>query len=266
MRLACVVVCALLIPNSPPFSSSKQITVGPPVQAPALLQSALSALTGGHSISDVTLTAAANIMAGSDDEAGTATLKAVLVGASSVNLSLSLGQRSEIMNTSVTPATGTWSGPDGVVHPMAFHNLLTGSSWFFPAFALAASSSASGALVIYIGHETHNGQAVEHLTISEPSPVTFAPGAPSYAHLTQLDFFVDSSTFLPAALDFNIHPDDNELVDIPVEIQFTNYTTVKGIQIPFHIQKFINNTLTLDLQIQSATINSGLSVSSFVAQ
>jgi hypothetical protein len=84
--------------------------------------------------------------------------------------------------------------------------------------------------------------------------------------LTLTDFFLDSTTFLPATVDFNIHPDNDMLFDIPVEIQFTNYTVVSGSKIPFHVQKFVNNTLTLDLQIQSATLNSGLSVSSFVVQ
>lgn len=266
MRLARVLVCALLILNSPSFSTAQQAAPVTVLQASTLLQNALSALTGGQSISDVTLTGAANIIAGSDNETGTATLKAVAAGASSLNLSLSSGQRSEILNTAVTPPTGTWSGPDGTVHSMAYHNLLTGPFWFFPGFALANSSSAPGAVVTYIGHETHNGQAVEHLSIAQTVATNIQTIDPSYTHLTQLDFFLDSTTFLPAALDFTIHPDNNELQDIPVEILFTGYSAVNGAQVPFHIQKFINNTLTLDLQAQSATFNSGLSVGSFTAQ
>lgn len=264
MHLARVLVCALLILNAPLPSPAQQATPVTSPQALALLQQSLSALTGGHLMSDVTLTAAANTIAGSDDESGTATLKAVAIGASSVNLSFSSGQRSEIINTSAITPTGSWSGPDGVAHAAVFHNLLTGPFWFFPAFALAANSSAPAALVTYIGHETHNGQAVEHLTIAQSSPSADPPGGPSYSHLTQLDFFLDSTTLLPVALDFNVHPDNNALLDIPVEIQFTSYTAVNGAQIPYHIQKFLNNTLALDLQIQSATFNSGLSTSSFV--
>lgn len=266
MRLVCALVCALLILNSPVLSSARQAATNTPLQAPALLQSALGALNGAQTLTDVTLTGSANYIAGSDNESGTATLKAVVAGASSLNLSLSSGQHSEIVNTSTTPPTGSWSGPNGTVHQMAFHNLLAGPFWFFPAFALGGSSSAAGAVVTYIGPETHNGQAVQHLTVTQSSPLSDQPGVPTFAHLTQLDFFLDSTTFLPAALDFNIHPDNNELLDIPVEIQFTSYTAVNGAQIPFHIQKFINNTLTLDLQVQSATLNSGLSVSSFVVQ
>jgi hypothetical protein len=259
MRLARVLVCALLALNSPFSFLAAQSTTSAP-QASVLLQQSLSALTGGHSITDVTLTGSAQAIAGSDNQTGTATLKAVAAGASSLNLSLSSGPRSEILNASATPPTGSWSGPDGTVRPMAFHNLLTGPFWFFPAFALAASSSASGATVTYVGSETHNGQAVQHLANTQSLPASLQSSFSSYPHLTQLDFYLDSTTLLPAAVDFNIHPDNNQLVDIPVEIRFTNYTATNGAQIPFHIQKFINNTLTLDLQFQNASLNTGITV------
>jgi hypothetical protein len=258
MRPLRVVVCATLLLTAPLNSPSQsQLPSTQPLQ---LVQQALAALTGGHSITDVTLTGSAHRIAGSDDETGSATLKAVAPGASSQSLSLSSGPRTEILNSAAVPPTGSWSGPDAVVHPVAFHNLLAGPSWFFPAFALAASSSASGATLTYIGHETHNGQAAEHVTVTQSLPASLQATFPLYPHITQLDFFLDSTTFLPAALDFNIHPDGNELVDIPVEIRFTGYTTVSGAQIPFHIQKLIDNSLTLDIQIQNASINNGITV------
>jgi hypothetical protein len=257
MRPLRVFVCAVLLFSSP-FSSSSQPQTPSATSPSRLVQQALAALTGSQSITDVTLTASAHRIAGSDDETGTATLKAVAAGASSLSLSLASGPRTEILNVVTTPPTGSWSGPDAVVHSIAFHNLLSGPSWFFPAFALAGSSSASGATLTYIGHETHNGQAVEHVVITQSSPTSVQMNDPSYPHLTQLDFFLDSTTFLPAALDFNIHPDNNELVDIPVEIRFASYTNFNGTQIPFHIQRVINNVLALDLQIQSATMNSGM--------
>ena len=259
MRPFRIFVCTLLLLNCP-VNSPAQPQTPSATQPSQLVQQALAALSGGQSITDVTLTGSAQSIAGSDNQTGTATLKAVASGASSLNLSLSSGPRNEILNASVTPATGSWSGPDAVAHPIAFHNLLTGPFWFFPAFALAASSSASGTTVTYIGAETHYGEAVQHLTITQSATVAFPAGVPSYAHLTQLDFYLDATTFLPAALAFNIHPDNNALLDIPVEIRFSAYTAATGAQIPFHVQKFINNTLSIDLQVQSATLNTGLTV------
>jgi hypothetical protein len=246
-------------------SATAQQAATPSPQATALLQQALTAVSGGHALTDVTLSGTARRIAGSDDESGTAVLKALAAGASRTDLTLPGGNRSEVLNTSSTqPAqpVGAWSGPDGVSHPVVYHNLLTAPAWFFPAFPIANSLS-TGYVAIYVGHETRNGQAVEHLAVSQASAIKASSSALSLAHLSQVDFFLDSTTFLPAAITFSIHPDDNALLDIPVEIDFSNYTTVSGSQVPFHIQKHINNSLALDLQFESAVLNSGLSVTAF---
>jgi len=226
------------------------------------LQQSLSALSGGHPLTDVTLSGTARRIAGSDDESGTAVFKALAAGASRTDLTLPGGNRSEVLNTSSTQPVGAWSGPDGVSHPIAYHNLLTAPAWFFPAFPIASGLS-TGYVATYVGHETRNGQAVEHLTISQVPTIAAPPGGPSFAHLSQMDFFLDSTTFLPAAITFNIHPDDNALLDIAIEIDFSNYTTVSGSQVPYHIQKHINNGLALDLQFSSAVLNSGISPTTF---
>ncbi len=62
---------------------------------------------------------------------------------------------------------------------------------------------------------------------------------------------------------FNVHPDSNALLDIPVDVRFSDYRTVSGAKVPFHVQKYLNNGLVLDFQAQSVTLNSGLAASSF---
>lgn len=81
-----------------------------------------------------------------------------------------------------------------------------------------------------------------------------------------MDFFLDPATLLPLAISFNTHPDDNALRDIPVEIRFSDYRLVNGVQVPFHIQKFLNGSLSLDVQVQNVVINSGLSANEFTTQ
>src|SRR5260370_26301954 len=159
-----------------------------------------------------------------------------------------------------------WSGPDGVAHAISSHNLLTDPVWFFPAFPVAHGLSGSGYLVTYVGQETREGQAVEHLMISQTSPVQSPAGAPTLAHLSQMDFFLDSTTFLPAAVTFNIHPDNDAGLDIPIEIRFSDYRAVNGVQIPFRVQKFLNNGLVLDLQFATAVLNTGLAATQFQVQ
>jgi hypothetical protein len=226
-----------------------------------LLQRALKALTNGTSLQDITLTGTARRIAGSDDETGQATLSAT-AGGSRIDLNLSSGPRTEIYNGSGGSPAGTWSGPDGVAHAISFHNLLTDPAWFFPAFPITHGASPAY-VATYVGHETRDGQAVEHLTISQVSAAQSPAGVPTMSNLSQMDFFLDSTTFLPLAVTFNTHPDNNAVLDIPIEIRFSDYRVVNGVQIPFHVQKFLNNGLILDLQFSSAALNSGLTASQF---
>jgi hypothetical protein len=252
------ILLPIALAAQPPASSS--------AQASQLLRQSLAALEGNTSVTDVTLSGTARRIAGSDDESGTAVLKALASGAGRSDLSLSSGQRSEVENLSTATPTGSWSGPDGVAHAMAFHNLLNEPVWFFPAFAIARRLSNSGYVATYVGHETHNGQAVEHVSVSQSSSTRGSLGAPTYQHLTQIDFFLDSSSLLPSAIFFNIHPDDNALLDLSIEIRFSDYRATGGSQVPFHVQKFLNNSLLLDFQAQTVTFDSGLAASTFSAQ
>jgi hypothetical protein len=245
-------------PNSPVAGSS--------AQAMTLLAQSLAALNGQATLTDVTLSSTVRRVAGSDDDTGTAVLKAIAAGASRTDLTLSSGQRSEVCDLSAAMPTGTWSGPDRISHAISFHNLISEPVWFFPAFAIARRLSASGYVVTYIGHETHNGQAVEHISVSQTAPVPNPPGGATFEHLTQIDFFLDSTSLLPSAIAFNLHPDNNALLDIPVEVQFNDYRAINGAQVPYHVQKLLNNTLILDFKVQTVTLNSGLAASTFSAR
>jgi len=252
--LSFVLAASLLIPTAAPQTTSPQ--------AVQYLQRALAALSGSTPTTDVTLSGTARRIAGSDNLTGTATLKAI-VGASRIDLNLSLGPRSEIQNTMGTSPGGKWSGPNGVFHAISYHNLLLiDPAWFFPAFPISRGASA-GYIASYVRHETRDGQAVEHLTISQTSAAQSPRGAAQIAHLSQMDFFLDSTTFLPVAATFNIHPDDNASLDVPIEVRFSDYHAVNGAQVPFHVQKFLNNGLVLDLQFATAAVNTGLAASQF---
>lgn len=234
-------------------------------QALSLLQTSLAALTGGKSITDVTLTGTVHRIAGSDDETGSATLKALTTGETRIDLGLASGTYTEVRAFPNSGPTGSWVGPDGVIHAVSQHNLLTDPDWFFPALTVARMASA-GYAVTYVGHETIDSHAVEHIYATRQFQAVGAP--PSWTpeplqKLAGMDIFVDSASLLPISISFNVHPDNNALLDIPVMIRFSDYRAIGGVQIPFHIQKFFNNSLDLDIQLQSSSVNSGLSASSF---
>ena len=231
-------------------------------QAIPMLQSAYAALMGHSNVSDVTLTGTVRRIVGSDDETGTATLKALASGAGRVDLSLPSGQRIEVENMAAPTPAGAWAGPDGISHAMPYHNLLAEPAWFFPAFAIAHRLS-TGYVATYVGQETREGHTLHHISVSQLSSLRAPPGLASFEHLTQVEFFLDSTTFLPTAITFNLHPDGNMGIDIPVEIRFSSYQAVSGAQVPFHVEKFLNNSLILDFQAQTVTANTGLTISMF---
>lgn len=65
---------------------------------------------------------------------------------------------------------------------------------------------------------------------------------------------------------FNTHPDDDANTNISLEIDFSNYQSSGGVQVPFHIQKLVSNGLALDVTVQSVAMNSGLSDDLFSIQ
>jgi hypothetical protein len=69
-----------------------------------------------------------------------------------------------------------------------------------------------------------------------------------------VDVFYDPQTFLPASLEYFIHPDNNDLQNIPVRVVFSNYQSVSGVMLPFTIERYVNRTLQLKLDVSNASL------------
>lgn len=243
--------------------SSTAVTQNPAAVMLAARSAAL--LSGGIQIADVTLTGTATRVAGSDTGSGTVTLMALGTSNSRMDLSLSDGTFSE-MRTSVSGAPqGRWLAPNGSYNSMAMHNCFTDAAWFFPALTLLSRASNPNLAITYVGQETKNGIAVQHLQFARSSGAQVPGFGDPLLTLSAINVYIDSSSLLPVAFAFDTHPDNNALLNIPVEVDFSNYRSVNGAQVPFRIQKFLNGSLFLDLTIQGAALNSGLTVSAFSA-
>lgn len=146
---------------------------------------------------------------------------------------------------------------------------MTDSSWFFPALTLDKLVSSPVYVLSYIGPETRWGQTVVHLSVVQQfSQIANAP-AQAIAllqHLSQMDFYLDPTSLLPVALRFNTHPDGNAMIDIATEVRFSDYRVVSGVQIPFDVQEYLNDTLAFDLGFSNVTLNSGLTNTNFEIQ
>ncbi|MGA9937113.1 MAG: hypothetical protein WBP92_02620 [Candidatus Acidiferrales bacterium] len=297
LLFVCLVLPAMMSAQQSPSIPTSVAATASEAQAVAVVQSALSALTGGVIVNDVTLIGTAHRIAGSDDETGTATMRGTALGDSRVDLSLQSGNRSEVRSHAAVPlpgilptsvptalaqtpqSAGAWSGSDGILHGMAGHNIMTTAAWFSPTLILESLSSAQNYVFSYVGQETRNGASVLHLSASQPfaqlaqsslASNSAGPGPAQFQelvrHLSRMDFYIDPNSSLPVELDFNAHPDNNASIDIATEILFSDYQKTNGVVIPLHVQKYLNNGLVLDLQFTNVTLNTGLSNSVFALQ
>ena len=234
-------------------------------QAVVLTTKAVSALNGTTSVTDVAVQATANYIAGSDEETGTATLLAK-AGESRITLTLTGGQRAEVRNNSGGIPQDSWSGPDGVWHAVVLHNCWTDRTWFFPGLTIQTALNDAQMSMAYAGQETRDGLLVHHLVLSRIEPGLSAEETTTIQQLGSMHLYLDAGSYRPVALGFNTHPDDNMTLNIPVEIQFSDYRLVNDVRVPFHIQKLLQYSLALDISFTGVATNTGIPQTEFAVQ
>lgn len=214
-----------------------------------------AALCPQGAITDVLLSGTASWTMGSDNEIGQVVLKARARGQSRIDLALGGGPRSEIRtNDPLNPqyetlASGQWAS-------RAYHNSWVDANWFFPALSALVVGPHNGFVLGTVSDSAH--------LYAQFQIANQRPGITSQIQaLSTVLYEVEPSTLLPAAIHFYTHPDDNLVVNIPIDVHFSDYRVVSGVQVPFRIQRYVNGTLQLDVTISSATINPGLADSDF---
>ncbi len=242
------------------FASAQNLPVSDP-QALSLAAQSLAAMTGATAVSDVTLTGNVTWVAGSDMETGTGAFLAKGTGESRVDLTLSGGKRSDIRNSSNGVPQGAWIWNGGASSAYALHNCWTDATWFFPALTSLAASDPS-IVLSYVGLESRSGAYVQHL-----HSYRYAGNSAALTkQWSTMDFYLDAASLLPFAVMFNVHADNDANINIPVEVDFSNYQLSNGFQVPTHIQKYLQGGLVLDFVVTGVVVNSGLPDSEFSIQ
>ena len=222
----------------------------------ALAQSALPAVvtTPPSTLTDVQLTGTVTWHLGPDSDSGTFTLAATRSGQSRIDLQLSSGTRSEVrldngMNSHLYLGTsGNWT-------ESAVHNSFVDANWFFPLFSTAALASERSFVI------TSAGTASVQTQLS-PNALSGASAA-TLQTLSTATFDVDPTTHLPTRMRWSTHPDNDYGVNIRYEVRYSNYQMIHGVAVPFHIQRYFNGMLELDLTITNVVLNPGVPSSDF---
>jgi len=272
LLLTCLVAPAALLAQE----SGSTITSGPQTpQAATILQQSVANLMGATPITDITLTGSITVAFRSVVQSGTVKLIATAAGQSEVASSFSSGTGIEIRDISTGSPTLTVIQADGTKYSVTTQSALSPNpSWFFPAFILSQALLEPFYTSSYIGLETRNGDAVQHVAVWPASTNSSFSGI--VTALTRHDIYLDASSLLPVAITFNAHPYDaanpdtvlipyrGNPVDHLEEVDFSDYQAVQGHAVALHIHTLINlvaGPLVTDIQISSVELNTGATIS-----
>jgi hypothetical protein len=274
MRRRTTLILAIAMVLSP-LGSRGQTVIVPTrdPQAVSLINRALGALNVSNTIQDVTVLGTVMFTVGSDVETGNAKFEAKGNGRTHIWLNLTGGPREEVVSnqTAADPSSGlpggNWIGPDAVWHRFALHNCWNRVIWFDPALLLQDALADSQISMTYVGTETRNGTPVQHVRLARVVPGQISSVTALIQRVSALDIYLDTQSYAPSALGFNLHADDDALTDIPVEIRFGAYSAdSSGVNRPRRIQKLIQGIVALDIYTTGSSSNTGVPDSDFATQ
>jgi hypothetical protein len=214
-----------------------------------------AATTSGKPFSGVTLAANADWVAGSTHQTGTAQLKAGADGSGSLQLDIGDASRTEVQTKSDASRACAWTDHAGATHDILGPNCLIAMPWFAPVLFTQPLSF----LPALLGTIDEGEVAKDGVTLHQISYQLNLTGADSTStqrmvRQSTVKVFYDPQTFLPQSLEYTVHPDNNDLQDIPVKVVFSNYQASSGVMLPFHIERYLNRTLQLTLDVTNVSI------------
>jgi hypothetical protein len=144
---------------------------------------------------------------------------------------------------------------------------MTDSAWFAPALLVRhCAEDVSLGDVVSSAKDEASDTSTEHLIWSRHLPNAKQGSDTELQRLTRMDIHIDRKSSLPVTLTYESHPERNSQINFHVEVRYSDYQATSGIQIPMHIQRYVNGVLLLDIHISSAVVNSGLTASQLQLQ
>lgn len=224
----------------------------------SVLSQLATAFSGGQVVQQVQLTGSATWTAGSLQDTGTAVLTASSTGSFGMQLALAnTGTRVETETGLGENADCQWAGADGLAHEVSKDSCWRPAIWFLPAMSLQPPLLEKSLTITdlgtgTVGADTSLYRHVQgHLVFSD-LPATISS---IVAQESMTDLGLDPQSLLPAVLAYSVHPDNGASVPIAIEIHYSDYRAVNGVQIPFIIQRYVNGSLQLQISVTAAQIS-----------
>lgn len=254
-------VCLPVIAQSPITTIDNTIATplsgaSSPGNASSILANLQISFSGGKPVTNVQLTGTAIWYADGPEDTGTATLTASSTGAAQLQLSLSKsGVRTELQDSIGPTMTCQWSYGSQTLQSADAMNCWKGEVWFLPALSLQAATLPVSVGVVDYGVDADSSGSFHHLQSQMVVPGLPGKMTAQVMQESTTDIGLDPVSLLPARLSYKVHPDDGAPIQVPIEVRFSNYQKIGGVEVPFLIRRYINGSLQLEVSVQSAEIN-----------
>jgi hypothetical protein len=253
----CFSVLAIAIIPTPAGTAHAQGVTPQSSSGSGVLNQLSLATFGGKTVQSIQLSGTARWYAGGSEDSGSANLTASMDGSSQLQLQLAVsGARIETQTGTGLSSVCQWSGADGVPHSIDPGNCWRPAVWFFPAFSFQPALLASNFHVVDLGSGAVGSSSNVYRHLQGQLAFNSLPSSLS-TDLTQqstTDIGLDPTSLLPAVLSYSVRPDDGAPTSIAVEIRYSDYHVVDGVEIPYLIQRYINGSLELAITVSSVKI------------
>lgn len=230
-------------------------------QAVTILTQCLQAAGGTQTIAaiqDFTGAGTITFNWANENVSGSVTVKGRGTGQFRLDADLANGK----LSWAVNKGDGFYNELDGSTRHIFYSNAVNFGSLTLPYIYIAASLSDPSTSISYVGVNLQESQKAYDVRIQKLFPTNQDPTG-ILSKLTRKDFFIDTQTFQVLRISDMVHPEKVATIDIPHEMQFSQYQTVNGVVVPFSIAEITDGQHTYTIQLNRLTFNSGLQDSDF---
>ncbi len=220
------------------------------------LTTIMASIPLGTPLNGLHLEGRATYVAGSLLETGTATLDAKSDGTTSVALSLDTASGTESYPAQAADRACTYTNKAGAISSISKIDCLTPLSWFAPILGARNPLQLPPLIAVSDGGEvTRNGITLHDLTYGRLIQGKDTASTNLLVRATNVHVLYDPQTLLVSSIEYSIHPDGDITTPIDARIAFSDYRSVSGVMLPYHIERYINRSLFLTIDVDTALLN-----------
>ncbi len=232
-------------------------------QALAILTRAYAAMRGPavQTISDLTISGRITAQRAQDSAQGTLVFKLIARNVHRVDVQIPGLVFSQIVNGRRASRT-----ENGKTKRLPYHAILDSCPDLFPVLSEIADLNNPVFQLVYLGTETLNGRAVEHIRVEK----FFTDETPANGKLLSAidgaDLFIDQTNFLLLKRSRRVPSIENLKSTVLVEQVFSNYQLFGGVLVPQTVTTYVRGQKISDIAVTSVALNTGLSPTEFEVQ